>query len=232
MWRLVWLAVLLVTLAPDVYAERLPIKTYTTADGLAHNTINRIVRDSRGYLWFCTADGLSRFDGYAFKNFGTADGLPHAFVSDLLETRSGEYWVATLGGLVRFDPTGRPGRDVVHVEEAAASGPMFALLAQWNGNGRTGAITVLREGANGTIWVGTTTGLFRVEQADGHRILRSVDIGLPLESLEGREIGWLQFALDLRLERSVSTLARWRRGTLRRTRRHAGRPPNEPVHRS
>ncbi len=40
-------------------AERLPIKTYTTADGLAHNAVNRIVRDSRGFLWFCTFEGLS-----------------------------------------------------------------------------------------------------------------------------------------------------------------------------
>lgn len=45
-------------------AERLPIKIYTPADGLAHEQIKRIVRDSRGFLWFCTADGLSRFDGY------------------------------------------------------------------------------------------------------------------------------------------------------------------------
>src|SRR5437879_9137945 len=64
-------------------AERLPLKTYTTADGLAHNEINKIVRDSRGFLWFCTADGLSRFDGYAFANYGTDQGLPHANVTDL-----------------------------------------------------------------------------------------------------------------------------------------------------
>lgn len=31
-----------------VRAERLPLKTYTVADGLAHNEINKIVRDSRG----------------------------------------------------------------------------------------------------------------------------------------------------------------------------------------
>ncbi len=36
-----------------VQAQHLPIKTYTTADGLAQNHVNRIVRDSRGYLWFC-----------------------------------------------------------------------------------------------------------------------------------------------------------------------------------
>ncbi|HEY2971100.1 MAG TPA: hypothetical protein VGJ48_01180 [Pyrinomonadaceae bacterium] len=29
------------------------------ADGLAHNRIKRFVQDSHGFLWFCTADGLS-----------------------------------------------------------------------------------------------------------------------------------------------------------------------------
>jgi ligand-binding sensor domain-containing protein len=51
-------------------AERLPLKYYTVADGLPSNIINRIFRDSRGFLWFCTNEGLSRFDGYTFTNFG------------------------------------------------------------------------------------------------------------------------------------------------------------------
>ena len=44
--------------------ELLPVKTYTTADGLAANRINSIASDSRGFLWFCTQEGLSRFDGH------------------------------------------------------------------------------------------------------------------------------------------------------------------------
>jgi ligand-binding sensor domain-containing protein len=55
-----------------LHAQQLPIKRYTTDDGLPHNSINKIVRDSRGFLWFCTGDGLSRFDGYTFTNYGTA----------------------------------------------------------------------------------------------------------------------------------------------------------------
>ena len=54
---------------PDLRAERLPIKTYTTTDGLPRDHINRIVQDSRGFLWFCTSEGLSRFDGYKFTNY-------------------------------------------------------------------------------------------------------------------------------------------------------------------
>jgi len=49
------------------FGERLPLRVYTTADGLVGNTVDRIERDSRGYLWFCTRDGLSRFDGHEFR---------------------------------------------------------------------------------------------------------------------------------------------------------------------
>ena len=64
-----------------VSAQRLPLKPYTVADGLPNNVINKIVRDSRGFLWFCTGEGLSRFDGYSFTNFGVDQGLPHAIVN-------------------------------------------------------------------------------------------------------------------------------------------------------
>ena len=88
-------------------AERLPIRIYTTEDGLAHANVRRIVRDPRGFLWFCTIDGLSRFDGAEFVTYRTADGLPDPWVTDLLTTRDGTYWVATNGGVARFDPLAR-----------------------------------------------------------------------------------------------------------------------------
>src|SRR5947207_12282966 len=112
-WRNPLLFALVLAAALGARAERLPIKTYSTADGLPHNVINKIVRDSRGFLWFCTEEGLSRFDGYTFTNYGTNEGLPHPSVNDLLETRAGEYWVATGGGLVRFNPKGIPSGHVV-----------------------------------------------------------------------------------------------------------------------
>ena len=101
------LSLSLLLAAPAVaISERLPIKTYTTADGLARDHVGRIVSDSHGFLWFCTDEGLSRFDGYQFTNYTTAQGLPHRIVNDLLETRSGVYWVATGDGICRFNPTG------------------------------------------------------------------------------------------------------------------------------
>ena len=65
---------LLPGLAPG--AERLPTRNFTTADGLAGNYVNCVFQDSRGYMWFCTDQGLSRYDGYGFTNYGMDQGLP------------------------------------------------------------------------------------------------------------------------------------------------------------
>lgn len=78
-------------------AEVLPVRAYTTAEGLAHDHINRIFPDSRGFLWICTDDGLSRFDGNQFVNYTTASGLPHMHVNDMLETRGGEIGSQPMG---------------------------------------------------------------------------------------------------------------------------------------
>jgi len=77
---------LLAGISAAVQGSHLPVRVYTTANDLA-NTVNRIVRDSRGFLWFCTDEGLPRFDGYQFTNFGVGQGLPVPDY-DLLETRA------------------------------------------------------------------------------------------------------------------------------------------------
>ncbi len=59
--RLVSLALLLFLFA-SVRAERLPIRIYTSADGLGSSFVDYLMRDSRGFMWFCTRDGLSATD--------------------------------------------------------------------------------------------------------------------------------------------------------------------------
>src|SRR5262245_36871053 len=85
-----------------ILAEQLPIKSYTVADGLAHGTITSIYQDRQGYLWFCTFEGLSLFDGYRFKNYDQHDGLPPGVVNSVTEDREGRLWVATNGGIARL----------------------------------------------------------------------------------------------------------------------------------
>lgn len=47
--------------ATHARAARLSIRQHTTASGLPHDGVIRIVPDSRGCLWFCTGSGLSGF---------------------------------------------------------------------------------------------------------------------------------------------------------------------------
>ncbi|MEJ2545994.1 MAG: two-component regulator propeller domain-containing protein, partial [Calditrichaceae bacterium] len=46
--------------------EILRFKHITTDDGLSQSTIYCIIKSRDGYMWFGTADGLNRYDGYEF----------------------------------------------------------------------------------------------------------------------------------------------------------------------
>jgi len=156
-----WLIAFLV-LPTLAQASRLPIKTYTTTDGLARDSILCIVQDSHGFLWFCTAEGLSRFDGYHFTNYHTEQGLPSNGVTDLLESRQGVFWVATSGGLARLDPSG--------------SRPSGFHRYPLSGNGETAVPSLLYQDHDGGIWCGTDRGLFHLGPKDAS--FRRVDLRL------------------------------------------------------
>src|SRR2546421_8386198 len=169
------LALALLLAADDILAQQLPVRNYTTADGLPRDLVLRIVRDSRGFLWFCTADGLSRFNGYEFTNYGIEQGLPNPVINDLLETRRGVYWVATNGGgVARFNPS--PSRD-----QPSQKRNLFTAFPV--GDGLTSnRVNVLYEDAAGQVWAGTDEGLFRLDETNGQTTFRR--IALNLKELE------------------------------------------------
>jgi ligand-binding sensor domain-containing protein/signal transduction histidine kinase len=159
-------------------AERLPVRIYTTADGLAHNTVYRILRDSQGFLWLCTVEGLSRFDGYAFRTFGSDYGLPAGAVNDLLETADGDFWVATDDGLVHLDGWKRSSSMSVRRTEAGEVSNGLPTIIPPGPEVRNRGITRLHQARDGTIWVGTRSGLFRLTYGENAASLQAVDIGL------------------------------------------------------
>lgn len=153
-----------------VLAERLPIKVYTTGDGLAHDRVRRIVRDSRGFLWFVTAEGLSRFDGYRFINYRREEGLPTSSVNDLLITRDGAYLIATEGhGVYRFD------------HAADSVGRRFTPVPSGNDAGARD-VRALYEDRAGRVWAGTGAGLFRLDTTNKNAGFARFD--LRLQSVE------------------------------------------------
>ncbi|MDR1273060.1 MAG: response regulator [Odoribacteraceae bacterium] len=104
------LSVLLVMSAVHVgtCAEAFRFRHYEVSDGLAANTVRSLVQDSRGFMWFGTENGLSRFDGRSFKNFRSARGdstsLGNNFVYALHEDARQRLWVGTDGGVYIHDP--------------------------------------------------------------------------------------------------------------------------------
>src|SRR5215469_11520488 len=96
---------LLLILSIATGAQRLPMRLYTTEDGLWSGFINTMMRDSRGFLWFCTRDGLSRFDGYRFTNYKIA-GVPSSQnFTYIFESRDGIFWIVLSDSyLYRYDP--------------------------------------------------------------------------------------------------------------------------------
>lgn len=59
------------------------------SQGLLHNQINCILKDSKGFMWFGTMSGLNRFDGYNFKAFRhdvrDSTSIRNNYISDLAE---------------------------------------------------------------------------------------------------------------------------------------------------
>jgi ligand-binding sensor domain-containing protein/two-component sensor histidine kinase len=169
MLRSAILLAFLFAICDSVPAERLPVKTFTTTDGLPSDIITRIVRDSRGFLWFCTPQGLSRFDGYKFTNYGLDQGLPNRHVNDVLETRSGIYWVATSSGVCRFSPDARTG----------SGGQRFVSLSHGNDLGDDPGsldVSALCEDRTGSVWFGTDKGLYRLDRAGAEWTVSRVEL--------------------------------------------------------
>ncbi|MDD3320342.1 MAG: two-component regulator propeller domain-containing protein [Paludibacter sp.] len=82
---------------------------YTSDDGLSQNSISAMMKDSKGYLWFGTRDGLNKFDGYNFTIFNSKpnkriDLLSNRII-DIKEDKWGYIWVKTYDEIVfRLNP--------------------------------------------------------------------------------------------------------------------------------
>lgn len=82
---------------------------YTSKDGLAQKTIQGIMQDHKGIMWFATWDGLYKFDGYTFKNYkaqpGDSIGLSNNRLDNIKEDKYGYIWVRSYDHQVyRFNP--------------------------------------------------------------------------------------------------------------------------------
>ena len=70
-------------------AKQLPVRLFTSADGLGSSFVNYLARDSRGFIWFCTRDGLSRFDGLQFVTYQIGEQNAQPGIESIFEASDG-----------------------------------------------------------------------------------------------------------------------------------------------
>ncbi|HTF02610.1 MAG TPA: histidine kinase [Bacteroidia bacterium] len=78
-----------------IHAQQPSYLHYTVDEGFPSNEVYDVYEDSLGYIWFATDHGVSRFDGYSFRNYSTADGLVHNTVFGFYEDSRKRVWVRT-----------------------------------------------------------------------------------------------------------------------------------------
>jgi ligand-binding sensor domain-containing protein/two-component sensor histidine kinase len=146
-------------------AQRLSTRCYNVPDGLAHSRVSAIHQDRKGYIWFGTWEGLSRFDGYRFTNYGMRDGLGHTIVNDVAEDRLGRLWFATNGGGVSRlidDP-----QEAAHLRQAGpASNPRLRFISFRVGDSPlSNRVNVMLFDSADNIWLATDDGVYRAATA-------------------------------------------------------------------
>lgn len=92
-YRPVVLLLVCLVIPSIVLAQRYAVINYTTENGFPGHIAYSVSRDSRGYVWIGSENGLVRFNGYEFKTYTTKDGLPDNEVFGVTEDSLGRLWL-------------------------------------------------------------------------------------------------------------------------------------------
>lgn len=79
----------------------------TGEDGLSQSNVKAILKDSYGFMWFGTKNGLNRYDGTSLVLFNCDDSVARRGnhnISALYEDTGRQLWVGTDRGVYRYDP--------------------------------------------------------------------------------------------------------------------------------
>ena len=89
----------------DAY-DSISFSNITIEDGLSQATVETILQDKKGYIWFGTNNGLNRYNGYDFKVYNHEKGNPSSIINnyivDLKEDFEGNIWVGTANGISKI----------------------------------------------------------------------------------------------------------------------------------
>lgn len=120
-------------------------KRLTTNEGLSQSHVSAILKDSKGFMWFGTEDGLDKYDGYKFTHYKhnqqNKTSIIDNYVLAIVEDHAHNLWVGTTSGLDRFD---REKNIFIH----------------YPNNHLTYAVRSILLDSKNRIWLGTSKGLY------------------------------------------------------------------------
>ncbi|MCS6884811.1 MAG: two-component regulator propeller domain-containing protein [Acidobacteriota bacterium] len=187
-------------------AQTYRFRTYTSSSGLPSNIIYCLFQDSKGYMWFGTDSGLSRYDGVQYVNFGKEHGLPDPSVRNIMEDAVGNLWISTKGGVAKYDgksfqrfgvDDGLPSNEVLSGLVTRKGDIWFGTakgISRYRSNGfenfgqesgiPPGPVWTMLEASSGVILLGIRGGGFVVYNGNTFRAYHVPD-GLPDENVFG-----------------------------------------------
>jgi signal transduction histidine kinase/ligand-binding sensor domain-containing protein/DNA-binding response OmpR family regulator len=123
----------------------------TTGEGLSQSTVNAVIQDRQGFMWFGTNDGLDKYDGYTLERYShiknNFNSLNKNTILSLYEDKEGIIWIGTYGGgLNRFDFALQ---EFSHLENNSANQNSLS----------NNQVFEIFEDSEGAFWIGTEQGV-------------------------------------------------------------------------
>jgi ligand-binding sensor domain-containing protein len=158
---------------------QIKFKHLTLKEGLSQSTVNVIIKDKSGFMWFGTQDGLNKYDGYSFTiykhNSTDTTSISDNFITCMIIDHNGDSWVGTSNGL-----------NILKRNEEI----FYIYLPHGNDlvNLSDKYISALLEDNEGNIWIGTWgSGLYKIENSSG-KIIKYVYSADSDFSISGNEV--------------------------------------------
>lgn len=192
---------------------------YSVQQGLPAGNIWGLAEDKQGFLWLASGSGLLRWDGYLFERVVAGLNDVDTDLRSLISDSEGMLWLGTGQGLVRFDPQRRVfsridlGSDTAVLSiafETTSSGQVLWLgteggvlqlysadmqisrhLQALANSDPTLRVFAVMKAVDGSIWAGTSAGLYRKMPEANHFSVFNLDPALPPDT---RISGLLQAA--------------------------------------
>ena len=123
---------------------------YDESNGMATSEANTVLQDEQGYIWIGSYGGLYRYNSNEFQNLSfERENAPKTGIRQLYQDSRGRIWIGTNdSGIFVFE-----NEQFYPITEAPDPLPVTPDVL---------SVRSIEEGADGTIYIGTTSGLFLV----------------------------------------------------------------------